>query len=482
MYYINKILLKMSTRIENFSEWYQETIKNADLADNSDVRGCMVIKPYGFAIWENIQKIFDTRIKQLGVQNAYFPLLIPLDFIAKEASHIDGFAKECAVVTHHRLISDGKGGLIPDGKLENPFVIRPTSEAIIGKTVSNWIQSYRDLPMKLNQWCNVMRWEMRPRMFLRTSEFLWQEGHTIFETENEAQEDAQKMHQEYYDFITNSLCIYGLKGEKTDEERFPGAVNTYTIETMTQDGKALQMATSHYLGQSFSTAFDIKFLGRENAQQKSFTASWGMSTRLIGGLIMGHSDDNGLILPPAIAPFKVVILPMLRGEETAQKVKDFCNKIKDKLSAMNISNFIDLSEEDNSKKMWKWIKKGAPIRLEIGPREAENNNITVARRDIDKNKTTISFGDIDNIENILQDISNNLLAISKQRHIENTKIIQNIIELEKLFDNNFMGFAKIKKDLTDNIEFEKICEKFALSRRCMLIEDDIEFVIVAKSY
>ncbi len=473
----------MTKRAENFSDWYQEIIKNADLADNSDVRGCMVIKPYGYSIWENIQSIFDKRLKELEVENAYFPMLIPLDFIAKEADHIEGFAKECAVVTHHRLTKDSLGNLVPDGKLEKPFIIRPSSETIIGKTVANWVQSYRDLPLKLNQWCNVMRWEMRPRMFLRTSEFLWQEGHTVFETEQEAKQNAQLMHDEYNNFITNSLCIYSFKGEKSDEEKFPGAINTYTLEAMAQDGKALQMATSHYLGQSFSTAFDIKFLGRTNVQQIAYTASWGISTRSIGGIIMNHSDDNGLVLPPDVAPYQVVILPMLRGEETKEKVINFCKEIKQKLFEQGIRNFLDLSDMANSEKMWKWIKKGAPIRLEIGPREAEAQEISVAIRIHDgQPKIKVNFNAL-NVKSWLNDIKIEMLKKSKENLENNTKEINSLKELDDLFANNFAGFAKIEKSLTDDSEiFSKICQTQALSRRCILNLNNTKIAIIAKSY
>ena len=299
------------TREKDFPEWYQQVIKAADMAESSPVRGCMIIKPYGYAVWENMQRIFDDRIKECGVQNAYFPLLIPLEFISREAEHVDGFAKECAVVTHHRLEEGEDGKLIPAGKLEEPYVIRPTSETIIGDSMARWVQSYRDLPLKLNQWCNVMRWEMRTRMFLRTSEFLWQEGHNAFENEDQAREDMHKMIGEYADFAENSLALPVIRGFKTADERFPGAKDTMTIEVMMQDGKALQAGTSHYLGQNFAKSCGIKFQDREKQEQYAHTTSWGISTRLIGAMIMTHGDDDGMIMPPRIAPYPLVIIPFV---------------------------------------------------------------------------------------------------------------------------------------------------------------------------
>lgn len=469
------------TRAEDFSKWYQQVITEADLAENSAVRGCMIIKPYGYAIWENIQKLFDARIKKLSVQNAYFPLLIPLEFLSKEAEHIDGFAKECAVVTHHRLKKDENGALVPDGKLESPYVIRPTSEAIIGHSVAKWINTYRDLPLKLNQWCNVMRWEMRPRLFLRTSEFLWQEGHTIFETENEAREDAQKMLNEYYDFISNDLLLAVTKGEKTSEERFPGAKNTYCIEAMMQDGKALQAATSHYLGQSFSSSFDIKFLGRDNKEHTSYTSSWGLSTRLIGGIIMTHSDDDGLILPPKIAPYHVVVLPIIHDESKAEIIKNYCEEIKVKLEQMNLRIHIDLSEASGPNKIWKWIKRGVPIRLEVGGREHENKNVTLIRRDTGKEgKLSLSFDLLNQIPKILDEFEEVMRERTSNLFDSKVKEIKTLDELEELYKKDFKGLVLIDLDKTENEKFNLLCEKYSLTRRCIPI--DSNKVLVGKSY
>ena len=370
-----------NSRKDNFSEWYQEVIDRSDLAENSCVRGCMVIKPYGFKLWENIKKVLNDKIEELGVENAYFPLLIPLEFLEKEAEHVEGFAKETAVVTHHRLVAkDGK--LIPDGELESPYVIRPTSETIIGESFSKWIHSYRDLPFKINQWANVMRWEMRTRLFLRTSEFLWQEGHNVFATADEAKHDARKMLYVYNDLLQNYLAIGGLCGQKTEDEKFPGAVNTYTIESIMQDGKALQSCTSHNLGQNFTRSSNIKFTAASGLEEFAYSTSWGLSTRIIGALIMSHSDDDGLVLPPKIAPYKLVIIPVIHDENNAAKILEYCDKIK-----KATGGFVDLSNKTSADKKWDWIRKGAPLRLEIGIKEVESNNIFYIRRDklIEKN-------------------------------------------------------------------------------------------------
>jgi prolyl-tRNA synthetase len=469
------------TRQEDFSQWYQQVIKHADMAENAPVRGCMIIKPYGYAIWENIQRIFDAKIKSLGVQNAYFPLLIPLEFLTKEAEHIDGFAKECAVVTHTKLIKNENGDLVPSGELHQPYIIRPTSEAVIGNVVAKWITSYRDLPLKINQWCNVMRWEMRPRIFLRTSEFLWQEGHTIFETEEQAHNDAKKMHNAYHDFITNHLCLHAIVGEKTPEERFPGAKNTYTLEIMTQDGKALQGGTSHYLGQSFSSAFNIKFAARDGAELLAYTASWGISTRLIGALIMCHGDDNGLVLPPAIAPHQVVIIPIVHKEENRQAILDYVEQLKTLLDTGKIERTtIDYSEDTTPNKIWKWVKRGAPIRIEIGMREVENSNITfVCRHDTSSTKNQVKITQAaDILHSKLQDIAATLLAKSKEYTEKNTKDVNSIDELDDLLKNNFAGFIKMPLTATKSSAFTAIAEKYGVSRRCIVGDN----VIIAKSY
>jgi prolyl-tRNA synthetase len=374
------------TREEDYPEWYQQVIRAADLAESSPVRGCMVIKPWGYTLWENIQKVLDGMFKATGHRNAYFPLFIPKSFLEKEAEHVEGFAKECAVVTHHRLEADPEGGLKPAGPLEEPLVVRPTSETIIGAMFSKWVQSYRDLPLLINQWANVVRWEMRTRLFLRTAEFLWQEGHTVHATEAEAMEETRKMLDVYADFAENYMAIPVIKGEKTASERFPGAVTTYCIEAMMQDRKALQAGTSHFLGQNFSKASDIKFLDDEGNLVYAWTTSWGVSTRLIGALIMAHSDDDGLMLPPRLAPAHVVILPVLHKEETRAQVLEYCQKLKKEIESVTYSGRpieVELDDRDmrGGEKMWSWVKKGIPIRLEVGPRDMADDAVFVGRRD-----------------------------------------------------------------------------------------------------
>ncbi|MBC7370390.1 MAG: proline--tRNA ligase, partial [Bdellovibrionaceae bacterium] len=374
------------TRAQNYPEWYQEVIKAADMAENSPVRGCMVIKPWGYAIWENIQKILDGKFKETGHVNAYFPLLIPLSFLEKEAEHVEGFAKECAVVTHHRLKAGPDGKLIPDGKLEEPLVIRPTSETIIGHMYAKWVKSYRDLPLLMNQWCNVMRWELRTRMFLRTTEFLWQEGHTVHATAEEAQEETLKMLDVYADFAENYMAMPVIKGMKTPDERFPGAVDTYTIESMMQDKKALQSGTSHFLGQNFAKSSGIKFLSKEGKEEIAWTTSWGMSTRMIGGLIMIHSDDDGLVLPPKIAPLHVVILPIYRNDEERTQVLEYVKSLEKELRAIRYADqpvMVKIDDRDlrGGEKSWQYIKQGVPVRVEVGPRDMAKGEVFVGRRD-----------------------------------------------------------------------------------------------------
>lgn len=373
------------TRSEDYPEWYQQVIKAADLAEHSPVRGCMVIKPWGYTLWENMQRILDRRFKETGHQNAYFPLFIPLSYLQKEAEHVEGFAKECAVVTHHRLKKDEEGQLIPDGPLEEPLIVRPTSEMIIGEMFSKWIESYRDLPLLINQWANVVRWEMRTRLFLRTAEFLWQEGHTAHATQEEAIEETLKMLDVYVDFIENTLAIPVMKGEKTESERFPGAVSTYTFEMMMQDGKALQGGTSHFLGQNFSKAANITFRDPNGDAVHAWTTSWGVTTRMIGGLIMTHGDDDGLILPPRIASAHVVILPLIHKDETKDEIFAYCRQLKEKLSKLtygdqNIQVIVDERELRTGEKVWSWVKKGVPIRIEVGPRELAENRLSLVKR------------------------------------------------------------------------------------------------------
>ncbi len=374
------------TRQEDYPEWYQQVIIAAELAENSPVRGCMVIKPWGYAIWENIQRELDKMFKATGHQNAYFPLFIPLSFLEKEAEHVEGFAKECAVVTHHRLEVGPDGRLVPGGKLDEPLVVRPTSETIIGAMFSKWVQSYRDLPLLINQWANIVRWEMRTRMFLRTTEFLWQEGHTVHETRDDAWAETIRMLGVYADFAENFAAIPVIRGEKTPGERFPGANNTFCIEAMMQDRKALQAGTSHYLGQSFARASEIQFSSRTGELEYAHTTSWGVSTRLIGALIMTHSDDDGLVLPPKIAPLHVVILPVLRGEDQDKDVLEYCRRLeteigKQEFAGRPIAVQIDASEKRGGEKTWGWIKKGVPIRIEIGMREFTEDKVFYGRRD-----------------------------------------------------------------------------------------------------
>lgn len=379
-----KELKELTPRSVNYSQWYQDLVIKADLAENSAVRGCMVIKPYGYAIWEKMQRILDDMFKETGHVNAYFPLLIPKSFLSKEAEHVEGFAKECAVVTHYRLKTnhDGTGVVVdPAAKLEEELIIRPTSETIIWNTYRNWIQSYRDLPILCNQWANVMRWEMRTRLFLRTAEFLWQEGHTAHATREEAEIEAKKMQGVYADFAENYMAMPVIKGVKSASERFAGALDTYTIEAMMQDGKALQAGTSHFLGQNFGKAFDVTFIDKNGKSDYAWATSWGVSTRLIGALIMSHSDDNGLVLPPHLAPIQVVIIPIYRSEEQLAQISEKVNGIVAKLKALGIS--VKFDDADNKKPGWKFAEyelKGVPVRLAMGGRDLENNTIEVMRR------------------------------------------------------------------------------------------------------
>ncbi|PIS01460.1 MAG: proline--tRNA ligase [Chlamydiae bacterium CG10_big_fil_rev_8_21_14_0_10_35_9] len=373
------------TREEDYPEWYQQVIKAADLAEHSPVRGAMVIKPWGFSIWENMQKQLDKMFKELDVQNAYFPLFIPLSFLEKEAKHVEGFATECAVVTHHRLQKNKDGSLVPASKLDEPLIVRPTSEMIIGYHFSKWIQSYRDLPLKINQWANVVRWEMRTRLFLRTSEILWQEGHTAHATDKEADEQAIAILKLYETFVREYLAIPLLIGEKSESEKFPGAEKTYTMEAMMQDKKALQMGTSHFLGQNFAKSCDIQFQDEEGDKKYAWTTSWGVTTRLIGALIMSHSDDDGLVLPPKIAAVQIVILPIMHKEESKDAVLSFCKTLQSELEGLfyhdkKLKVILDDRNMRGGEKNWSWVKKGVPIRLEIGPKDIEESSVMVMKR------------------------------------------------------------------------------------------------------
>lgn len=466
------------TRAENFNEWYQNVIIAADLAENSPVRGCMTIKPYGWAIWELMRDEMDKRIKANGVQNANFPLLIPVDFFNKEAEHVAGFAKECAVVTHYRLkMIDGSLQPDPDSKLTEPYIIRPTSETIIGDAMARWVQSYRDLPLKLNQWVNVMRWEMRPRLFLRTSEFNWQEGHNVFATHEDAAADARKMHKVYGEYAENILAISSIMGEKTAEERFAGADHTYTMEHIMQDGKALQAGTSHDLGQHFAKSFGIQYLGDDGKLHHAHTTSWGTSTRMVGSLIMTHSDDDGLILPPKIAPYQIVIIPIMAEQN------EFAKQVAEKLQAVGVRVLVDDSDARSPDKMWKWIKKGVPLRVEIGAREAESETATITRRDIGKDsKQTLSISElVVNAPKLLEQIQKDMFEVSKSRNKKMITEIKNIDELEKHLQAGKIGFARLPYTETQNSKFDDLMDQYKISRRC-LDDNDPEYVFVAKSY
>jgi prolyl-tRNA synthetase len=374
------------TRAENYAEWYQQVIAGADLAESSPVRGCMIIRPWGYTLWENMQRALDDMFKATGHVNAYFPLFIPLSFLQKEAAHVEGFAKECAVVTHHRLEADADGKLVPAAELEEPLVVRPTSETIIGDAFARWVQSYRDLPLLINQWANVVRWEMRTRLFLRTTEFLWQEGHTAHATRDEAVDETMRMLGVYAEFAETWMAMPVIKGEKTAGERFPGADRTFCIEAMMQDRKALQAGTSHFLGQNFARASNIQFLSADGVQEYAWTTSWGVTTRLIGAMIMTHSDDDGFVLPPRLAPQQVVIVPIFRSDDEKTRVLDYCRKLAAELRSERYADspvrvLVDERDERGGEKIWQWVRKGVPVRLEIGPRDIDKDSVFAGRRD-----------------------------------------------------------------------------------------------------
>jgi prolyl-tRNA synthetase len=425
-------------RSEDYPEWFQQVIKAADLAENSPVRGCMVIKPWGYGIWEMIQKILDRKFKETGHQNAYFPLFIPLSFFEKEAAHVEGFAKECAVVTHHRLEANAEGKLVPAGELDQPLVVRPTSEMIIGEMFSKWVESYRDLPILINQWANVVRWELRTRMFLRTTEFLWQEGHTAHATRKEAEEETLRMLEVYTRFSEDYLAIPVIKGEKTESERFPGAVSTYAIEMMMQDKKALQGGTSHFLGQNFAKASQIKFSDESGQEQFCWTTSWGVATRLIGGLIMVHSDDDGLVLPPKIAASQIVITPILHGDELKEEILHYCHTLKESLekivwSGSPLQVLIDKRDMRGGEKKWSWVKKGIPIRIEIGKRDIATDTLVVGRRDQEKS-FSLSRGDfLAKVEGMLEEMQKNMFLKAKEFRDANMIEVKDSEEFYRFF-------------------------------------------------
>ncbi len=428
------------TREENYPLWYQQVIKAADLAENSEVRGCMVIKPWGYSIWENIKFYLDDMFKETGHKNAYFPLFIPKSYLEKEAEHVEGFAKECAVVTHSRLEDDGKGNLIPAGKLSEELIVRPTSETIIGASFSKWVNSYRDLPLLINQWANVVRWEMRTRLFLRTAEFLWQEGHTVHATEEDAKKETLQMLDIYEKMAKEYLAMPVIKGEKTESERFPGAKNTFSIEAMMQDKKALQAGTSHFLGQNFAKSSNIKFQNKEGKEVYAWTTSWGVSTRLIGALIMTHSDDDGLILPPKIAPSHIAIIPIYKNNEQKKEVFKFIEDLTQQLKKIYYYHrklVIEIDDRDltSGERGWYWIKKGIPIRLEIGPRDVKENSVFMARRDKPhkEKKSILKDEFINSVTDILDEIQENLYQRALEFRDSNIKKIDDKDEFYRFF-------------------------------------------------
>ena len=463
------------SRSENYSEWYNELIKKANLAENSAVRGCMVIKPYGFAIWEKMQRALDDMFKETGHENAYFPLFIPKSYLSKEASHVEGFAKECAVVTHYRLknAEDGSGVIVdPDAKLEEELIVRPTSETVIWSTYKNWIQSYRDLPLLINQWANVVRWEMRTRIFLRTTEFLWQEGHTAHATEAEAEAETRQMLDVYATFAEEWMALPVLRGHKTANERFAGAVDTQCIEALMQDGKALQAGTSHFLGQNFAKAFEVQFLNKENKLDYVWGTSWGVSTRLMGALIMAHSDDAGLVLPPKLAPVQVVIVPIYRNDEQLATLSEKLKPLVMELRKAGIS--VKYDDSDANKPGWKFAEyelRGVPVRLAMGGRDLENGTIELARRDL-KTKETVPFdGLTERIQTLLDDIQQNIYERAKAFRAENTFRVDTRAEFEEQIEKG--GFLLAHWDGTSETE-EAIKEATKATIRCIPFDQEPE--------
>lgn len=464
------------TRADDFPEWYQQVIKASKMAENSPVRGCMVIMPWGYGVWEHIQKILDRKIKETGHENAYFPLFIPLSYLEKEAKHVEGFAKECAVVTHHRL-EEKDGKLIPTGELEEPLIVRPTSETIIGESFSRWVESWRDLPLLINQWANVVRWEMRPRIFLRTAEFLWQEGHTVHASEKEAREETLRMLEVYRSVVEDHLAIPVILGEKSEGERFPGADSTYTLEAMMQDRKALQGGTSHYLGQNFAKGSNIRFTNKEGELQYAYTTSWGVTTRLIGATIMTHGDDDGLRLPPYVAPKQVVIIPIIPKPELESAILAQADALAREISAQSYKDYpvrvhVDKRDIRGGDKTWEWIKKGAPIRLELGPRDLEEKSVMLMRRDKPhKDKKKIAFSDLaSQIVTELTEYHDALYSSAKKFRDENVYThLKTYDELKAFFaDDTKGGFVRAK--WCGDTATEEPLKEFKVTIRCLPLD------------
>jgi len=459
----------LTTREEDYSKWYNDLVIQADLAENSGVRGCMVIKPYGYGIWEKMQAELDRMFKETGHENAYFPLFIPKSYFSKEASHVDGFAKECAVVTHYRLKNDenGKGIIVdPDAKLEEELIVRPTSETIIWDTYRKWIQSYRDLPLLINQWANVVRWEMRTRLFLRTTEFLWQEGHTAHATESEALAEAEQMINVYADFVENYMAVPVIIGVKTESERFAGALETYCIEALMQDGKALQAGTSHFLGQNFAKAFDVKFANREGKQDYVWATSWGVSTRLMGALVMTHSDDNGLVLPPKLAPNQVVIIPIYRSDEEFDAVSEVALELQKELRAKGLR--VKFDNRDTQKPGWKFNEyelKGVPVRIAVGPKDIANGTFEVARRDTLKKEVLLKNEVVDKVAGLMDEIQNNLFSRAASYRTEQTTEVSDYNEFKKVLETKG-GFISAHWDGSSETE-ERIKKETKATIRCI---------------
>ncbi len=466
---------EITSRAEDYSQWYNDLILKGGLADYSAVRGCMVIKPYGFSLWEKMQAALDKMFKDTGHVNAYFPLFIPKSFFGKEAAHVEGFAKECAVVTHYRLKNDEDGSIIvdPDAKLEEELIVRPTSETIIWNTYKDWVRSYRDLPLLINQWCNVVRWEMRTRLFLRTAEFLWQEGHTAHASAEEAIEETKKMLGVYATFAEEYMAMPVIRGVKTESERFAGAVDTYCIEALMQDGKALQAGTSHFLGQNFAKAFDVKFLNKENKLDYVWATSWGVSTRLVGGMVMAHSDDNGLVIPPKIAPLQVVIVPVYKGDEKKEEINTKAREMADEIKSLGMS--VKFDDSDNTRPGWKFAEyelKGVPVRLALGARDLENDQVEVTRRDTGEKKTIGAGGIAQYVDRLLIDIQQNMFNKAKAYQQEHITPANSWDEFEKLLDEKG-GFIQAHWDGTPETE-ALIKEKTKATIRCIPLDNPQE--------